>query len=134
MNRSLRRACAALLLVVLVFATPRRAHADALTGAVVAVIAGVVVISAGITVAIVYAARHKPSITGCAGGAAGDLVMEDEHSKKTYKLTGDLAQLTTGQRVKVAGKKIGADTPKPEFRVLRVEKNLGACTAAAAQP
>lgn len=134
MNRSLRRACAALLVMTLLFATPRRAHADSFTGLLVGVVTAIVVVSAGITVGIVYAVRHKPSITGCAAGAPGDLMLEDEHSRKTYKLTGDLAQLTAGQRVKVAGKKIDGDTAKPEFQVLRVEKNLGACSALATQP
>lgn len=130
MNAALRRCVAGVVVCLLLLTCSKQAKADALSRDVTLVFVGVAAVAAAITVGIVYAVRHKPSLTGCTTHGPNGLALKNEGDGKTYALDGDLAKLTEGQRVRVRGKKKDAGATK-QFAVIEVTKNYGACPAGA---
>jgi hypothetical protein len=101
---------------------PRLSKGDA-----AAIIIGIAAVAAVITVGVVYAVRHKPSITGCAVSGPGGLTLENESDHQSFALNGDTTAIKPGDRVKVVGKKQNANGAARGFMVLKVKKDYGAC-------
>lgn len=100
-------------------------------GEVVGVIVAIVAVTAAITVGVVYAVKHKPSVTGCAVAGPSGLTLQNEADNRSLVLTGNTAGIKTGDRVKVDGKREkqakGATTRG--FLVADLKRDYGACPA-----
>ena len=99
---------------------------------VVAVIAGVGV---GIGLGVYFAVRHNHSLTGCAVSGANGLQLQSQSDQQIYALVGDIAGITSGERVRVSGKKEKRSDGVPrQFLVEKLNKTYGSCTVAPAAP
>jgi hypothetical protein len=93
---------------------------------------GIVAVGAAIGVGIYFAVKHNHSMTGCARSTADGLTLTTESDKQTYALTGDVAGIKPGNRVRVSGKKSKEkSTGTSQFLVEKVSKDFGACNVAA---
>jgi hypothetical protein len=59
------------------------------------------------------------------------LVLRADNEHATYLLSGEVAQLKTGERVRLSGKR---NRKEHSFTVNRLSKDFGACPATAATP
>ncbi len=128
MLKLLRRLFAVVLCCVLL-SSPRPAHADSLHTIAVEVIVGVVAVSAAITVGIVLAIKHHPSVKGCAANGPDGLQLTNSEGQ-TYLLIGDVGGLKAGDRIRVSGKKQKKATPAQKF-IVEKSKVYGPCPAGA---
>lgn len=117
--------CTALLLI------PRhtKAQTPVSAGQAVGIFAAIAAVGAGIAVVIMVAVRHHPSITGCAA-ANGDtlsLLSEDDH--QSYALSGDIAAIKAGDRVRLSGKKRSDHAGNHMLEVQKLRKDYGPCHA-----
>ncbi len=85
-----------------------------------------VIIGAVAGVGVYLIVRKGPGITGCAVEGSRGLEMSDEADHRTYRLTGKLALVKAGQRMRVYGRKKGKTDP--EFLVRKSPKIYGPCT------
>lgn len=100
-------------------------------GEVVGAIVGAIAVVAVITVVVVYAVKHKPSITGCAVASPAGMTLQDQGNSQKFLLTGNTAGIKPGDRVKLQGKKLkGGDASTRTFTVLNLKHDYGACPAA----
>jgi hypothetical protein len=101
-------------------------------GEIIGIAVGIGVGIAAIGVGVYFAVKHNHSVTGCARSTADGITLTTESDKQTYALTGDVAGIKPGNRVRVSGKK---SKPKSagtaQFLVEKVSKDFGACTASA---
>jgi hypothetical protein len=101
------------------------------TGEIVGVAVGIAAVGAAIGVGIYFAVRHNHSMTGCARSTADGMTLTTESDKQTYALTGDVAGIKPGNRVRVSGKKSNAKSAgTAHFLVEKVSKDFGACNVA----
>ena len=99
---------------------------------VVAVIAGVGV---GIGLGVYFAVRHNHSLTGCAVSGANGLQLQSQSDQQIYALVGDTAGITSGERIRVSGKREKKSDGVPrQFLVEKLSKTYGSCTVAPAAP
>jgi len=92
-------------------------------GAIIGALVGV----AAVTSIILYATLHKSSITGCTRIEGGTNILTDENDKAKYALiSGDL-QLSSGERLKLQGKKRKDKSGNRTFQVKRVKHAFGPC-------
>jgi hypothetical protein len=96
-------------------------------GQAVGVIFGIAAVGAAIGVGVYYAARHHQSVTGCASLMPDGLRLESEVDRKVYALTGDLAAVKTGERIRVSGKKLKSSGAVQLFLVEKLPKDFGPC-------
>jgi len=111
----------------LTIATPGRT--ESITTARNQLIAGIVVVGAGLTVLaiLVIHHKHKPTaITGCVRSGASGMSLTNEKDRRTYALSGNPAGLKPGDRMTLEGKpkKTGE---APVFEAQKVAKDFGAC-------
>ncbi|HEX9201381.1 MAG TPA: hypothetical protein VF865_17625 [Acidobacteriaceae bacterium] len=126
--KSPMRKLAALLLSICLLLFPKSAKADTLQNDARDAVIAIVAVTAVITVAIVYAIRHDPSIKGCATSGLNGLTLTNEGNQETFRLTGDTATIKPGDRVKVTGKKKKKDAAATRnFVVTKFNKDYGAC-------
>ena len=95
------------------------------------IVVGIAAIGAGIGLGIYSAVRpHGHSLTGCAGSGPDGPELASESDQQTYALTGELAGIKSGERIRVSGKKgrksAGAHT---QFHVEKLSRDFGACKA-----
>jgi hypothetical protein len=135
LQANVRRPIAIILLSLLLFIATQPAHADELHNAAVAAVVGIVVGTAVITIAIVYLVRKNPSLKGCASPTPAGLTLTNEDDRQTYLLTGDIASIKPGERIKISGKK-GKKVPTGNrpFIVEKFSKDYGACNLQPATP
>lgn len=126
--RKLSRRPLALLLCCVLFSS-RPARADGLHTAVVEVIVGIVAVTAAVTVGVVLAVKHHPSLKGCATDGPGGLQLTAGDGQ-TYTLLGDLDGLKSGETISVSGKKQKGSTPVRKF-IVEKSRAYGPCTAGA---
>ena len=92
---------------------------------------GVAVIAAvgvGIGIGVYFAVNHGHSIAGCAHSGQDGLQLTTESDKQTYTLTGDVAAVKPGNRVRLSGKKkTDKTTGIHQFQVEKVSKDFGSC-------
>jgi hypothetical protein len=137
MSRRNQTLFAVLVLCVAFAFADRPAEASIPTGGQVAWI-GVAIGAAGaaIGIGIYYAVRHNRSVTGCAvsgpnGTTANGMTLTSESDKQTYALTGDVAGIKPGDRVRVSGKKSKQKfAGVQQFLVEKVSRDFGACRGA----
>lgn len=98
------------------------------TGEIVGIAIGIVAVGAAIGVGIYFAVKHNHSVTGCARSTADGLILTTESDKQTYALTGDVAGIKPGNRVRLSGKKSKEKSAgTSQFLVEKVSKDLGRC-------
>jgi hypothetical protein len=96
------------------------------------IVIGIVAVSVAvvvITVVVVHESRKKRTVTGCVASGANGISVTDEKDKRTYALSGNTADIKTGDRVTLHGKKVnpkGANAPL-SWQVNNEIKDLGAC-------
>ena len=127
MRKSLRR-LSALVLCCFLFSN-RPARADTLHTDAVEVIVGIVAVTAAVTVGVVLAVKHHPSLKGCAGTGPEGLQLTGDDGQ-TYVLTGDLEGLKAGDKIRVSGQKQKGASPTHRF-IVEKSKVYGACPAGA---
>jgi hypothetical protein len=74
------------------------------------------------------ALHHKASLTGCVQRGDDGLSLVDDKNHQTYSLLIGDADLKSGERVELKGKKSKDGSGAQSFQVNKVVKNLGACT------
>lgn len=90
----------------------------------------IVVAAAGAAacIGIYYAVRHDRNVTGCAGSGPNGMTLTSDSDRHTYTLTGEVAAVKRGDRVRVSGKKIKQKSAGTrQFIVEKVSRDLGAC-------
>jgi hypothetical protein len=101
------------------------------TGEIVGALVGIAAVGAGIGIGIYFAVKHNHTVTGCAVSTAGGMTLTTESDKHTYSLTGDVAGIKAGNRVRVSGKKAkDKSSGGSQFFVEKVSKDFGACSVA----
>jgi hypothetical protein len=95
------------------------------------IVVGIASIGAGIGLGIYFAVRpHGHSLTGCAGSGPDGPELASENDQQTYALTGELAGVKSGERIRVSGKKgrksAGA---RGQFLVEKLNRDFGPCKA-----
>lgn len=102
------------------------------TGEIVGIAVGIVAVGVGIGLGIYFGVKHNHSVTGCVRSTADGMTLTTESDKQTYALTGDVAGIKSGNRVRVSGKKSKEKSAgTAQFLVEKVSKDLGACAASA---
>lgn len=128
MNSTLRRHLAMLLVCLTLLFSARPAKADSIQNDAIAAVVGIVVVTTAVVLTIVYFARKPPTIRGCASSGPGGLTLINEGDQQTYLLTGDVAGIKPGDRVKVSGKKAKSNPPANRtFIVEKQARDYGAC-------
>lgn len=134
MMRSLRLFIATALICAFLTAFSRPAEAQSIPisqGQAVGIVVIFAAVVAAVTVAIYYTIRRPPSITGCAIAAATSLTLQNEADQQTFNLTGDIAAIKPGNRIRVKGKKKNKDASgNRTFLVDKLSKDFGPCKAA----
>lgn len=119
-----------LLIAVLGVALTAPAEAESIDTAGKQIVAGIVVVSAAITVGITLLVRHakhrSSSITGCIASGAGGLTVTEERERQTYELTGDPVGVIPGDRMTLEGRR-QARGRIPVFEAKSVTRDLGLC-------
>jgi hypothetical protein len=95
------------------------------------IVVGIAAIGAGIGLGIYFAVRaHGHSLTGCTGSGPDEPELVSENDQQTYALTGELAGIKPGERIRVSGKKgrknAGAHA---QFLVEKLSRDFGPCKA-----
>ena len=102
------------------------------TGEIVGIAVGIVAAGAALGVGIYFAVKHSHTVTGCARSTADGMTLTTASDKHTYSLTGDVAGIKPGNRVRVSGKKEKEkSTGSAQFLVEKVSKDFGACSVSA---
>jgi hypothetical protein len=119
-----------IVVLTLVLAAPARADKLQTIGrnieiGIVAVASALVVV---VTVVIIHYSK-KRTITGCVNSGGNGMTITDEKDRQTYGLSGNTVGVTTGDRMKLKGKKL---KPKDLDKTLiweakEVSKDLGVC-------
>lgn len=116
----------ALLIAIISVALTAPARAESIQTAETQIIAGIVVVSAGIAVLVTVLVLHhrhkKDTITGCVASGAKGMSVTAERDKQTYALAGD--PVGAGERMTLEGKWRKADHA---FEARSVTKDFGAC-------
>lgn len=85
-------------------------------------------IGAGIGIGIYYAFHHGHSLNGCAVSDSDGLQLQNRGDGQTYALTGEVAAIKPGDRVRVSGKKAKKNGDAAQhFVVEKLSKDYGAC-------
>jgi hypothetical protein len=96
-----------------------------IAGVIVGVVAAVVVVA----YVVIHESSKKRSITGCVIPAANGMSVTDEKDKRSYALSGNMADVKAGDRVTLQGKRIKPkDAGKPvAWETKTISKDFGAC-------
>lgn len=73
-------------------------------GEVAAVILGMVAVAAVITIGVVYAVKHKPSITGCAVAGSAGLTLQNEGDSQKFLSPGTRRESNPATESKCRGR------------------------------
>ena len=89
---------------------------------------GVAAIGAGIGIGIYYAVHHGNSLSGCVVSGSDGLLLQNRGDGQTYSLTGEVAAIKPGDRVRVSGKKQKKNGGGVQhFAVEKLNKDYGDC-------
>lgn len=94
----------------------------------VEVVVGIVLISVGAGVGIIYLVTRHPSIKGCIASTPDGLEIAGQGGQPAYRLTGDTASLKPGDLVKIKGRKKTIQG-QHTFVVSSFVKDYGSCPA-----
>ena len=78
-------------------------------------------------VGLYLALHHGSSVTGCVQSGNDGLLLTDEKNKKTYSLLPGGADLKSGEKVELKGKKSNEAGAGQTFQATKLVKNLGEC-------
>jgi hypothetical protein len=96
----------------------------------VGIAAGIAAAGAAVGIGVYFALKHNHNLTGCALSSAEGMTLTSESDKETYALIGDVADIKSGDRVRISGKK---GKPKSaggrQFLVEKVSRHFGPCAA-----
>jgi hypothetical protein len=88
-------------------------------------------VGAGLVVATVLIIHYskKRTLTGCINSAENGMIVMDEKDKQTYALSGDIAGIKPGERMKLRGKKLKAKNHDKTmmWEVREVSRDFGVC-------
>ena len=135
MTTKSRNIIAGILLSALLAATSATARAQVGYQVTKGTVAGVAAVIAGVGVGVglgvYFAVRHNHSLTGCAVSSPNGLQLQSQGDQQIYALVGDIAGITSGDRIRVSGKreKKSAGVPR-QFLVEKLAKDYGFCAAA----
>lgn len=137
MRNALR--CVVILLVCLtlfVSAEPADAQIGPSKGQVAGIFAIIIGVGAAIGIGTYYLIRRPHSITGCVAAGADGLQLRDEGDQQIYLLVGDVADVKSGERVRVKGRKKKSKIPVKQrsFLVEKFSKDFGACKVQPSAP
>jgi hypothetical protein len=126
MNRSI---VSGILIAALVlgFASPTEANSLPTNGELVGALVGVVAVITVVTVVVIHQVRKKRTITGCVNSETSGMTLTDDKDKRTYVLSGNSAGITTGDRVKLRGKKTRGPASSLVWQTKKVVQDFGAC-------
>jgi hypothetical protein len=97
-----------------------------------AIIGGVVGGAAALGGLLYWKHHNRAKLQGCVAGSGDKLVNEKDN--QTYSLNNPQNEtLKPGERVELLGKKAKDDSGEPTFEVHKMNKDLGQCTATAAE-
>jgi NADH:ubiquinone oxidoreductase subunit K len=97
-------------------------------GQVAGVAIGIAAVGAAIGIGVYYATHHNRSVTGCAVSWPSGTTLTTESDKTVYTLTGDVAGIKTGDRVRVSGKKVKQKSAGTrQFIVEKISADYGVC-------
>jgi hypothetical protein len=100
-------------------------------GQIVGVAVGIAAAGAAIGVGVYFAVKHNRAMTGCARSGADGITLTSESDKQTYTLTGEVAAIKSGNRVRVSGKKRKEKSAgTQQLLVENVSRDLGPCELA----
>ena len=97
------------------------------SGELAGIIAGVVV---GVVVVVVLVVHYskKRTITGCVSSGPDGMTVTNEGDKQVYTLSGDTGGVKPGERMKLQGSKLKANTGKPLiWDTKKISKDFGVC-------
>jgi hypothetical protein len=118
--------------------TPAQTGGPVLSNGDAALVVGVIAgAGAAIGIGVYYAINHSRSIKGCVATGPNGLELLNEGDQKTFILQGITADVKSGDRVSVKGKKaknVKGSSGKPTFLVEKLKKDFGACKFAPANP
>jgi hypothetical protein len=142
MTTKARNIIAGILLSALLAATTTTARAQTgfgggitSKGQVAALAALIVAVPVGIGFGVYFAVRHNHSLTGCAVSVANGFQLQSQGDRQAYALVGDTAGITSGERVRVSGKREKKSDGAPrQFLVEKLNKTYGSCTVGPAAP
>jgi hypothetical protein len=120
------------LIVVLTLALAAPARADKLQTIGRNIEIGIVAVTAALAVVVTVVIIHyskKRTITGCVNSAGNGMTITDEKDRQTYALSGNTVGVTTGNRMKLKGKKVKPKSPDKTliWEAKEVSKDLGVC-------
>lgn len=97
-------------------------------GQEVGIVAGIAGAGAAVGIGIYFAVHHGHSLRGCAVSGPNGLQLQNQGDQQTYALTGEVADIKPGDRVRVSGKKEKKSAGDPQdFLVAKLTKDYGAC-------
>jgi hypothetical protein len=76
--------------------------------------------------------RHRGLVSGCVQQAKDGLSFLDDKNKRTYSLMPGDADVKSGERVELKGKKVKDDNGTQIFEAKKLVKNLGDCNSLSA--
>jgi hypothetical protein len=125
----------AILIIALSFVLCMSAEAQIhlnLPGPSGAEVAGAIVGAAAVVVVVVIVVVHyskKRTITGCVSAGANGMTVTEEKSGQIYVLSGNVAGIKPGDRMKLQGKKIKPEAPDKTlaWEARKVTKDFGVC-------
>jgi hypothetical protein len=115
-----------------VLAVPAQAATDTIANDTRNIQIGIVAVAVAlvvIIVVVVHESKKKRTVTGCVTSGANGMSVTDEKDKRIYALTGNTADIKTGDRFTLHGKKVnpkGSSAPLA-WQVNKETKDLGAC-------
>ena len=126
-NRLLWRLVLIVVLCITLAAPARASGFDTLGREIVA---GIVLVSVAIGVAVTFLILHQKgkhrTITGCVAAGPTGVTLKDEKDKQVYALSGNQLGIKPGDRMTVEGKKKKSDNARV-FEANRVTKDFGVC-------
>jgi hypothetical protein len=124
----------AILIITLSFVLCMSAEAQMhlnLPGPSGAEVAGAIVGAAAVVVVVVVVIHYskKRTITGCVSAGANGMTVTEEKSGQIYVVSGNVAGIKPGDRVKLQGKKIKPEAPDKTlaWKARKVTKDFGVC-------
>jgi hypothetical protein len=119
-----------ILVLTLVLAAPSRAENLQTVGRNIEI--GIVAVAAALAIVVTVVIIHyskKRTITGCVNSAGSGMTITDEKDRQTYGLSGNTVGVTTGDRMKLKGKKVKPKGPDKTliWEAKEVSKDLGVC-------
>jgi hypothetical protein len=98
------------------------------SGEIAGIVAGVVVPVVVIAVVLFHRSSKSRTITGCIVAAQSSFTVANEKDRRVYALSGNIAGVKPGERMRLQGRKIDSSGSNPlGWEVSQIQKDYGAC-------